>query len=73
MLRANATAEALQKVTSVLGIAPEQAMNLSVAEKYIEAFANLAKESNTVVVPANVGDAAGMVTQMLSVMKGIQK
>ena len=48
-------------------------MNLSVAEKYIEAFANLAKESNTVVVPANVGDAAGMVTQMLSVMKGIQK
>lgn len=37
---------------------------LSVAEKYVGAFGNLAKSTNTVIVPANTGDAAGMVAQV---------
>ena len=50
-----------------------EAVSLSVAERYIQSFGELAKESTTVIVPLNVADAAGMVTQIMSVMKGIEK
>ena len=42
----------------------ERAASLNVAELYVGAFSNLAKTSNTVVLPANVGDAASMVAQV---------
>jgi regulator of protease activity HflC (stomatin/prohibitin superfamily) len=76
LARAAGTAEALKTVSSVLkesGASGDSAVNLALAEKYIEAFSNLAKESNTVIVPSNVADASGMLTQMMSVIKGIQK
>lgn len=41
------------------------AASLSVAEQYVSAFSNLAKESNTVLLPTNTGDISGMVTQVL--------
>lgn len=41
------------------------AASLSVAEQYVLAFSNLAKESNTVLLPTNTGDISGMVTQVL--------
>jgi hypothetical protein len=37
---------------------------LTVAEQYVQAFGNLAKTSNTVILPANAGDAASMVAQV---------
>lgn len=40
------------------------AVSMSIAEKYVSAFSNLAKETNTVVLPANPGDVTGMVTQV---------
>ena len=42
----------------------EKAASLNVAELYVSAFSNLAKTNNTVVLPANVGDAASMVAQV---------
>ena len=42
----------------------ERAASLNVAELYVNAFANLAKTNNTVVLPANVGDAGSMVAQV---------
>ena len=42
----------------------EKAASLNVAELYVGAFSNLAKTNNTVVLPANVGDAASMVAQV---------
>ena len=42
-----------------LSFAPSQAMRL--AEQYITAFGNLAKTTNTVLMPANVADVAGMI------------
>lgn len=42
----------------------ERAATLNVAELYVSAFSNLAKTNNTVVLPANVGDAASMVAQV---------
>ena len=40
------------------------AVSMNVAEQYVAAFNNLAKESNTVILPANSGDVSGMVTQV---------
>ena len=39
-------------------------MSISVAEKYIAAFGNLAKESNTILLPSNASDVGSMVAQV---------
>jgi hypothetical protein len=38
-----------------------EAMQLRVAEDYIRQFGNLAQKTNTLVVPANLSDIAGMI------------
>merc|ERR1712202_59222 len=43
--------------------------SLAVAENYVNAFGNLAKASNTLLLPANVGDVTGMVSQALAIYK----
>ncbi len=48
------------------------AVNLKVAERYVEAFEELAKTNNTLIVPANMGDLAGMITSAMSIVKGQQ-
>lgn len=73
-LKAIATADALDKISVILkarGEEGRQALNLGVAEKYIDAFGEIAKETNTVVVPSNLSDVSGMVAQVMSVVKGI--
>jgi regulator of protease activity HflC (stomatin/prohibitin superfamily) len=69
-LVAEATAEALARVGSAIqkdgGMA---AVNLKVAERYVDAFGNLAKESNTVIMPANVADLGGLIATAMSVVK----
>lgn len=67
---ANATAQAI----SLIAKASEEqggntAINLKVAEQYIDAFSNLAKTNNTLIVPSNISDVSGMVG---SVMKIVQ-
>lgn len=67
---ANATAQAI----SLIAKASEEqggntAINLKVAEQYIEAFSNLAKTNNTLIVPSNLSDVSDMVG---SVMKIVQ-
>ncbi|HEX7081728.1 MAG TPA: band-7 C-terminal domain-containing protein [Gammaproteobacteria bacterium] len=44
-------------------------MQLRVAEQYIEEFGNLAKSGNTLVVPANLADLAGMVALATNIAK----
>lgn len=48
-----------------------EAVSLRIAEQYVEAFGNLAKEGTTVLLPPNGGfaDAGGMVAQALSIYK----
>lgn len=67
---ANATAQAI----SLIAKASEEqggntAINLKVAEQYIDAFSNLAKTNNTLIVPSNLSDVSSMVG---SVMKIVQ-
>jgi len=44
------------------------AANLKVAQLYVDAFAGLAKTSNTLILPANASDVAGMVATAMTVL-----
>ncbi|MCR5084424.1 MAG: SPFH/Band 7/PHB domain protein [Succinivibrionaceae bacterium] len=67
---ANATAEALRKIAE----ATEQkggntAVNLKIAERYVDAFANIAKEGNTLIVPSNLNDVSGMIASAMQIVR----
>ncbi len=69
-LVAHATAEGIRKIAESLTLTGgETAANLRVAEKYIAEFGKLAKENNTMIIPSNLGDVAGMVATAMSVLK----
>lgn len=71
---AGATAEGLKKVgEAVTGEGGEKAMQLRVAEDYLERFGNLAKEGNTLIVPANLSDVSSMIGAATSVLKGVNR
>ena len=44
------------------------AVNLKVAEQYVSAFQNMAKSSNTLVVPANMGDLSTLITSSMKII-----
>ena len=48
-------------------------MNLKVAEQYIAQFGNLAQDDNTLILPANVADVAGLIATAMSVVKATQR
>lgn len=51
----------------------QNAISVKIAEKYIEAFGNLAKESNSIILPSNTGDISSMVAQALTIYNTISK
>ncbi len=67
---AEANAKAIRQVAEAInepgGI---NAVNLKVAEQYVNAFAGLARTTNTLIVPANLADLAGLVTAATTVFK----
>jgi len=68
-LVADATANAVKVVaTAIAGPGGMEAANLKVAGQYIDAFANLAKQSNTLIIPQNVSDVAGVVASAMTVL-----
>jgi regulator of protease activity HflC (stomatin/prohibitin superfamily) len=59
---ASATAEGLRRVAdAVSNPGGREAMQLRVAEDYVTQLGNLARTANTLVVPANLSDIAGMI------------
>ena len=48
------------------------AANLKVAELYIDAFANMAKTNNTLIVPANVADVATMIGTAMNTLAAVK-
>jgi regulator of protease activity HflC (stomatin/prohibitin superfamily) len=59
---ATATAEGLRQVAIALsGEGGDAAMKLRVAEQYVEQFGKIAKEGNTLVIPADLSSVASMV------------
>ena len=45
------------------------AANLKIAQQYLEAFANLAKTNNTLILPTNVSDVAGVIATAMTVLE----
>ena len=70
---AQATAEGIRRVAQALD-APGgmDAARVRLAEKYINEFGNLAKQNNTLILPANVADVASLVAQALAVVDGVR-
>jgi len=44
-------------------------MQLRIAEDYVEQFGNIAKEANTLVVPANLTEISSMISLATSIVK----
>lgn len=70
---ANATANGLRAIA--LAISEENglnAVNLRIAEQYLTEFGKLAKQNNTVIMPANLTDVAGIVATATSVFNEVK-
>ena len=67
---ATATAEGLRRVAETIHAQGEmEAVQLRVAEQYIEQFGKLAKSSNTLVLPANAADVGSMIALAMQVIR----
>ena len=70
-LVANANADAIRAVAEALQTqGGSEAVNLKVAEQYVEAFSKLAKTGNTLIMPANVADIGSLVSAGLKIVEG---
>lgn len=70
LVKAEATARGLEAVAEAIrghGESAQDAVSLTVADKYVEAFGRLAKESNTIVIPAQLGDMGGMIAGAMGI------
>jgi len=68
---AEATAEAIRKVAEAIR-APggEQAVQLKVAEKAVEAYSQLAQKNNTMIVPGNLTEVSALIGSAMTLIKG---
>lgn len=67
---AEATANGLEKVAeSLTKPGGFEAMQLKIAQQYLDQFGNLAKESTSLILPANLTDVASMIATATEVLK----
>jgi hypothetical protein len=57
---------------SLLGTGGDEAARFKIAEMYMNAFAQIAKEGNTMLIPADVGNPASLVAQAMGAYKTIE-
>ncbi len=68
---AEATADAIRKIAAAIQQpGGEQAVQLKVAEKAVDAYSHLAKANNTMIVPGHMGEVAGLIGTAMALMKG---
>lgn len=74
LLKSKATAAGIRQVAAAIQETPggRDAVSLQVAEKYVEAFGKLAKESNTIVVPAGLSDMGGLIASGLGIFEKVR-
>ena len=67
---AEATAEAIRKVAISIQLpGGMEAVNLKVAERYVDAFSGLARTNNTLIVPANLADVGSLIASAMAVVR----
>ncbi len=71
---AEATAKGIREIASAINEKGGQdAVNLRVAEQYIKEFGNLARTNNSLIIPSNLSDMAGMIASAMTVIGQSQK
>ena len=67
---ADATAEAIRKIAEAIrSPGGEQAVQLKVAEKAVEAYAQLAQKNNTMIVPGNMTEVSALIASSMALIK----
>ena len=67
---AEATAEGLRRVAGAIqSPGGYEAVQMRIAEDYIDQFGNLARENNTMILPANLADVASVITTAMAAVK----
>lgn len=67
---ATATAEAIRKVAEASEAQGGMtAVNLQVAEKYVQAFTEMARKNNTLIVPANMSDMTSLISSAMQIVQ----
>ena len=67
---AEASAEAIRKTAAAIqSPGGSDAVNLKVAEQYVDAFGGLARTNNALIVPANLGDMSSLIATAMQVVK----
>lgn len=73
-LLAIATAEGIEKIAAAIeSPGGSEAVNLRIAEQYVDQFGNLAKTNNTLIIPNNLSDVGGMVAGLAKVLDSTGK
>jgi regulator of protease activity HflC (stomatin/prohibitin superfamily) len=68
-----ATAEGIREIASAINQeGGAKAVNLRIAEQYLGEFGKLAKTNNTMIIPSNLADIAGVIKTVSSVLKGTE-
>lgn len=68
---ATATADGMRQVAAaVIENGGKEAMELRIAQQYITEFGNIAKEGNTLIIPANLADLGSMIALATNIAKG---
>ena len=66
---AEANSQAIQKIAAAIqSHGGMEAVNLKVAEQYVNAFGNLAKQGTTLIVPGNLADMSSMIASALTIV-----
>lgn len=75
LAKAKATALGIQEIARAINETPggKDAVSLQVAEHYVEAFGKLAKESNTVIVPAGLNDMGSFISSGLGIYSQVSQ
>lgn len=69
---ADANAQAIQTIAAAIqSTGGMDAVNLKIAEQYVNAFGNLAKTGNTLIVPANLGEMSSMIASALQIVRPV--
>jgi regulator of protease activity HflC (stomatin/prohibitin superfamily) len=68
---ADATAEAIRKIAEAIrSPGGDQAVQLKVAERAVDAFSHLAQKNNTMIVPSNMSEVSALIGSAMTLMRG---
>lgn len=71
---ARATANGLREIATAIGTENgKDAVNLRIAEQYLNEFGKLAKENNTMIIPQNMTDVSSVISTAMSVIENTKK